>query len=427
MGIIMEKDVVLNSITNELALIFSESLVDWETNPQDTFFTCWKRALDNYTVLVSIKDREQINMPDDYAEIVLKKNASIFADFVIAQAFTYSYEFINKSFADLEGTNKQAYEKIKKQILRENISDEKILRVIRNALAHNNDTGITRWDYNVLYHTFSFNFNNNNQAVVLDKRQLAKLIEIAGNHFMQWHTKKYIVEPDFWLFFPFSSKSSDELLKLVDRKNGKVIQADEHQKEVLDEIVDEIRFAGFRPNFDLNLFYPFKSNACNNSAKMGALSILMKDLMDFKDCNFDDFSKKYRAKNYTVLDDYDSTTNIVSLFMTSLLFQLCSNTPNAVLNECIKGVKDDIKMSSVRNAIVHGTFFYDKDVGFHFYDGKEKDESKLKYVGYLNFLDIVNLKENISKYKFATDENVKVSLGNYYHPEPYKVDDEKIK
>ena len=77
-------------------------------------------------------------------------------------------------------------------------------------------------------------------------------------------------------------------------------------------------------------------------------------------------------------------------------------------------------MSRVRNAVAHGTFFHDKKLGFHFYDGVDKTEDGLGYVGHLTFEDIIKLKDNVAEKKFKEYSNdAKITLGTNLRPEPH--------
>ena len=228
------------------------------------------------------------------------------------------------------------------------------------------------------------------------------MLEIYASHLDEMKQDKYKLTPALSLFLPLDlGIPSDELLKLTNRETGKKIPVDKRQKEVLDGIVERVRDDGFIPNCTLKLFYPFKSNAFNNNARMTVLSIYIKDLIDYHYCNNEEFYEKCRFEKYHALSDCTKPKDTLSVFMANMLFIICANFKIEDIQECMDKIRPSVNMARIRNAIVHGTFFHDKDMGLHFYDDKSKEEDDLKYVGNLDFVEITILKDLLIKHQLA--------------------------
>lgn len=422
----MEKDKVVNTIIADYSMMFSEALMLWGEQPKKSFLTCFKQVVKDggFLQFYAPGGEKKIKVPKDYERTLLKESGSQLADFVSAQAFLYASETIKNNLSEFSEESQKLFDEIKKEIFHtdgEVLSgnEERLLRSIRNPIAHNDDTTIPRVEYDIINKKFTIHFGKGDDTIVLGKVEMFKLLEIYANHINSFHNNKFRVLPNPLVHVPIE-KPSEELLKLVDMEKKDIVTPDEHQIEALDGIVDRIRHYGFYPNWLLGLFYPYKQNSWNNSTKMSVLSVYIKDLMDFKDYDLKEFSKRYRAQKYYALDECTCPTDDVSLFMANILFILCTNTSKEILQESMAEINSSVNIVRIRNAIAHGTFFHDKKLGFHFYDGKDKSEYSLGYVGYLSYEDIINLKSKIAEKKFAEyKDTAKITLGTRTNPEPH--------
>lgn len=428
-GYIMEKDKIINTIVADYAMMFSEALMLWEKQPKKSFLTCWTQVVQDggFLEFYAPGGEKKIKKSKNYARELLRESGEQLADFVSAQAFLYATEFIKNNIDKFPDDQQALFDEIKRKIIHTNNNDipsgneERLLRGIRNSFAHNNDENLPRVEYDLNNKQFIIHIGKGDDTIVLGKIEMFKLLEIYTKHVHEWKSSKYGVIPSMAIYFP-SDKPSKEIITLIDRDKKGSVEPDEYQTEVLDGIVDRVRQGKFAPGWNdwiLGLFYPYKNSSSNNSAKMSVLSIYLKDLIDLKDFDLQGFSQRCRSNKYTALNDYTCPTDDVSLFMSNILFILCTNTINEILQECIDGISN-INMSRVRNAVAHGTFFHDKKLGFHFYDGVEKTEESLDYVGYLSFEDIIKLKDNIAEKKFAEySDDAKITLGTSFRPEPH--------
>jgi len=422
----MEKDKVANTVSVEIGMMFAEAIMLWGINPKKQFLSCWKKVLEegDFVSIYSAQGKKLKNLKGQESDI-LKQCGRQLADYVSVQAFAYAYDFIRNNYSQFNDEDKKKFDTIKDEILQGVADDAGLLRIMRNAFAHN-DEDIARVEYDVNTSKFTIHFNKNKDSVILDKIQLFKLLEIYANYINSWQTDKYKVIANPLIAFPFDLGSSDYLLKLVDAKTGKKVPVDQYQKEVLDGVVDRVRNEGYVPNFLLNLYYPYKSNSFNNNAKMSTLAIYIKDLIEFSRCDREMFLKKYRANKRGVLEECTRPTDEAALFISNMLFIMCANNSNNVLQECMADINDKINMTRIRNAVIHGTFFHDKKEGFHFYDGNKKTEEDLGYVGHLSFMDIAKLKDNLFAKKFGSfGENSGLSMGNKDNPIPHVSDPQK--
>ena len=344
----MEND--KNSLILEISQVFVFAILNWAENQDDRFIDCWKKVFENedykFSCMEEGEERPTHKMSDLEAYVLLRKMGRQLADFIAVQGFVYSFESIRNNYHEFGDKYKEKFKKIKESILSGVADDDKLLKVMRNAFAHN--TGeISRVEYDYEKDKFTIHFNNG--SIELTKIELYRLLEIYAIHLDGIDQEKYKLEPARSLFIPIDfGIPSDELLRLTDRETGKKVPVDKRQKEALDGIVERIRDDGFIPNCTLKLFYPFKSNAYNNNAKISVLSIYVKDLIDYHDCNNVEFYEKCRFESYHALSDCTRPKDTLSVFMANMLFIMCANFKIEDIQECMDKIRPNVNYAVAR-------------------------------------------------------------------------------
>ena len=426
----MEKEKVNNAIIIEYDLLLARALMLWEKKNKKSFLTCWREALEESSSFgfYAPESHKEVKMPKNFERIALKAGVDRVTDFVALQSFSYLYEVLKDNHKEFDGDDKNYFEKFKNEIVsnsNDNLEDvDKIIRAIRNSLAHNDESGIARVEYEPFERQFTIHFNNMQESITLYGYQLFKLMEVLSRNVVESQSQQHVLMPSLLIDYDID-EPVEKLFRLVDVEKEKLVPPDEHQKEALSGILDRIRSGAFYPNYRLNLFYPFKGNAWNNSVKISSLMVFIRDLQNLKDFDRAGFERRENYSKYYALDDCTCALDEVSLFMSNMLFILCANNKADVLQSCVEDIDNSLNMRRIRNSVIHGTFFHDKKNGFHFYDGKKKTEDDLSYVGYLSFDNIVNLKSNMLKAKFAEyGNNARMTLGTLKNPFPHIISSE---
>ena len=133
---------------------------------------------------------------------------------------------------------------------------------------------------------------------------------------------------------------------------------------------------------NFNFFYPYKQNVLNNFLRTSDFYHMLNCLYILRGETFNSYLEKTSRYTPSGLKEIKNVGDIASLFLSNRFFQVFSTTPNKVFQENIAKTSEEIKLSKLRNAIMHGTYYKDLDAGIYIYDAPrpDKTEEKLEFI-----------------------------------------------
>lgn len=421
----MEKDKVQHLLISLYGMELCNALIYWQKSPHISFIQNWHKCLENSEIThVFDKDtKEEIGKKDRSASRqVLQEYLGRVMNYIVVQAFVYAYDNIKNSLKEIIGRDKLELDFMKSLFVKGDYGDEKLINIMRNAIAHNDDeVEAPRFKYDEVNDRYIFSFRDNVDAISLSTTQLIHLIKLYTRNAEKARSDKYAVAIQKNKIMSGETRPSSSLIKLFNKENGKIINPDEHQIKALDEVVDRINIGAFVPTSNYTYFYPHKDSSMNNTSKLLQVYLMLSVLYENRGLDSRSFGDLIFEKFGSSFNDMNSIYDVVAPLISNILFQICSNNPNSFLQRCVEDINPDINMREVRNSVMHGTFFYDRLNSLVFYDSKEKDEEDLKYVATLTFDQIREFFINANKMKFDNDNNL-YNMGSDDIPYPHIVD-----
>ena len=421
----MEKDKVQHLLISLYGMELSNALIYWQSAPHISFIQNWHKCLENSTIThIFDKDtKEEVGLTDKSARRhALQEYLNRVMNYMVVQAFVYVYDNIRHSLKEIEGEDKIEIDVMKSLFVKGDIDDEKLVNIMRNAIAHNDDeVESPRFKYDEINDRYIFSFKDNVDAISLSTTQLIRLIKLYVKNAEKARSDKYAVAIQKDKILTGKTRPSDSLIKLFNKEDGKIIKADEHQIKALNEVVDRIKVGAFVIPNNYTYFYPHKDSSMDNTSKLLQVYIMLSNLYENRGLDSRSFGDLISEKYGSAFNDMNSIYDVVAPLISNILFQICSNNPNSFLQRCVENIKPEINMREVRNSVMHGTFFYDRFHSLVFYDGKDKDEEELKYVASLTFDEIREIFINANKLKFGDNKNL-YNMGSEDVPYPHIVD-----
>lgn len=284
------------------------------------------------------------------------------------------------------------------------MNNDQILNVIRQSVAHNDDNNVPNFSINFNDEKFHFSLNNSPQKIEITDEELLDVMGLYMKYCKRRQTEG--VE----LVYRYDAIADDrftdpaQLMFLRGSKNKKIILPDEYQGRAILNYAKECREWEFVIN-KLNPFYPFKNNCWLNSINTIGAKVFINLLSEKRYLNFNEMFLSSIAQSDSCLSSCTNILQPMSLLYSNLLFLIFSSTNIEDINRCADCVNIKADFKRIRNAIMHGTYFYDFYQGFEFYDGKIKDEEKLVHVGTLSFKNIAQLGRMVSTYKVKNNQD----------------------
>lgn len=402
----MEKDIVTNLMTNMYTLQLCDTLITWEQNREKSFLRCWKDTLSKSSHVHFVEeDGGEIDASEKVGRELLDKFVKFISNFVLAQSFAYAYENINKNYKQFKGADKVAFAKLKSKFLEGNLNNDQILKVIRQSMAHNNDEGNPNYEFDPITGKFTFHLKDSAEKITLSGDDLLEVLSIYTKNVEEIKQDEFCVYVDWEDVFANKNAKGKDVILLSKKDSDEYFVPDLHQQVVLDRLLGRMRVGQFHVKRDNIYFYPFKEGSYVNCLKSAGAYILLRELYVGRGKDLHEFLEGDRIKGNIVLEECCTMGDFASLLMSNVLFQICASTPPSVLQDCIENINPKLNMQRIRNAVMHGTFFYDKEESFNFYDGKVKCEDTLTYVGSLSFADICLFFNNIMHKKIPNLTN----------------------
>lgn len=375
---------------NLLKLSYNVLLLDafayWATHRDKSFMVCFDHALKEHEVQVQ-KNGVDFDMPKrDLLKIAvneLKSTAAI-------QMMCYVYELLYKNYDPSLKYDKKEFDKLKASVFEgpNNFNNEQLLTFIRNSVSHNDDMKEPSYDYSILNEVFTFlptqkKKNSDSLKVTISEKELVDLIVVYMKNMNEYKQLDYILDIDMDKIK--SSKkieNTEDFIKLRNVKTGEILPPDGNQKKVIKELIEGIRVGYIKGTDNFNFFYPYKQNVLNNFLRTSDFYHMLNCLYILRGETFNSYLEKTSRYTPSGLKEIKNVGDIASLFLSNRFFQVFSTTPNKVFQENITKTSEEIKLSKLRNAIMHGTYYKDLDAGIYIYDAPrpDKTEEKLEFI-----------------------------------------------
>jgi len=278
-----------------------------------------------------------------------------------------------------------------------NMNGSEFLKAIRDSIAHNsidvqNLEPINLESYNVVIRKKGASLPAKKTLTVAHLHQILKTYDECRN----------LEKIHGCLEFTQDISSLDEVLKLKKKlgsfnkfmtfKNVKneVVVMDEYQESALLRFLLKNKATINKskdPIFYIMRYYPNKDNKFNTyENKFHFLSVL-KSLYGCYGATNQDVLRFIKENKINAQIPFIDTEYLKALISSSIAFGLFSSRTNEEIYELAKNTGitfDQETVRHMRNAFVHGRYFYNYKQGFEFYDGK----NELQHYGTLNIDDL---------------------------------------
>jgi len=380
----------------------------WMFNPDKTFLSIYKTfAYNNLSDQFYAGGVKHGVSSGDIERAFLKGALQLSSTNVTAQIYLYVYENIFKNYNNLSQAEKTAFQNLKNIFLQGvNINNDQILKIIRQAIAHNNDLmADPNYNYDIKKEKFVFHLKDSLETkITISNEELIKVISLYINNI------KTIPYEDFQL--EIWKEKNKNILHLRQKSTGEIIEPDNNQLKVLQFLTGEIKNGHINENQKVLLLYPFKNSSFVNLLKLLDLQVIINNLYKYRTKTFREFMEVLCDNKKISLSRFEHLTHsgdILSLFDSNLLFQVFSTSKQDGMQEVLSSISTEIDINKVRNAIMHGTYFYDRDQDIVFYDERKKDEKILKNVGKMSLEQIKDFQYKFLRTKLLAtkDDEVK--------------------
>lgn len=422
----MEKDKIQNILLTLYSAEIAFALGNWHGHPDKSFINAWHTYFEKsiFTHIFDKDTKEELPKDKSNSRKILQDYLRHASNMMVIQAFVYAYDNMKNNLKEIKDRDKFELELMKYCFVEGDVADEKLINIMRNDIAHNDDEGDkSRFTYNSTTETVSFGINDNPNAVTLTITQLIHLVRIYMKNAESARSDKYYVALDFRKFLENNKYSADKLIRLLDVSDGmKTIVPDYHQIKTLEEIASRIKKGVFVPSRKYPYFYPHKDSSINNCCRLLQSVLMLDSLYENRAMDSNSFGGYIQEEYGENFNDMNSLKDLIFPILSNLLFQICSPNLNSFIQKCADDADIDIDARRIRNSLMHGTFFYDRDNSFIFYDGRQKEEVNLEYVGSLNFKQIMDFYTQYRKNKLKDTPNTLYSIGSEDIPYAHKVD-----
>ncbi len=406
------------TIANEL--ILARSFLDWRKNPKSSIRSIFKSNFNNYMKV----DEKQTNSKEMLSFAIGCTTSNL-----LRQTFITTYEYLRNNIDD-KMTERIKELKTENSSNKNNLNTAKFLDVIRQSFVHNDvKAEIPNWQIdekfniviNVKGNSFKFNMYELHilmtEFLSLKKDAFFINIDVREQNLFDAVKKDKLNPKTMKSLFGAKNMQNDHLLILDDYQQKALFDLFTNEQSLLGK---QIRLNKLQDDnyYILVNGFPFKHNAGNigrlNNVCFRNLFILDKNfnnkktffdaIMDFESTVYlvDDKTHFTTRQNLIEFMHYDTIMFEATLF-SNILFSLFSSVHFDKITPYLSSF--DIDARRLRNSIMHGRYYYNHNLGFEFYDGRDND--KLEHIASLNIYqisDIVSKFLNTDFYKTYMEE-----------------------
>lgn len=379
----------------------------WMFNPDKTFLWVYKNYTCKQFAESFYQRSEKLNVTKgDLERAFLQGALHLNFTTVTAQIYSYAYENIFKNYNSLTQREKNVFASLKSNFLQgKNLNNDQILKLIRQAIAHNNDLASDpNYTYDLLSEKFTFHLKDNTDTIItISNEELMSIVALYINNIQTLAYEDYELE----VHLNEAKKGYKNILHLRQKSTNKLITPDGEQLKVLQFLTDEINQGYITERQKVLLLYPFKNGTFANLLKLLDLQIVLLNLYKHRTKTFKEFMQMLQNNKTLSLSRFEHfvhSGDMLSLFDSNLLFHIFSTSTQDGMQNALNNVSRGIDINKVRNSIMHGTYFYNRDIDLVFYDEKKKEENILKYVGKISMSEITDFSFKFLKIKFSAGE-----------------------
>lgn len=295
------------------------------------------------------------------------------------------FEDINFSHPDIQKLIKKIKAKMPTEL--KTLNGEQLVKAIRDMIAHNCDEKINYNEYFIDKFELSFKVKGTATPVVvkLDADDLVDILFIIDRCKDKSLEAALEVNNTYTMNTLLKARnrvlSYNEILSIKD-KNGNPITFDGYQDRALtrflmkntDTIVKLERIHKSDKYFHLLRYAPFASNKINNYEHKSFNMLMLVDCIKDGQMNYEEITE-YMTNNFIhgAYPLYDRET-LDSLWFSTIAFNLVSMMSAEELEQLAGKTKYPLSSEQcrhMRNALIHGRYFYNYNNGYELYDGKD--------------------------------------------------------
>ena len=294
-----------------------------------------------------------------------------------------------------------------------------LLKIIREAFAHNNDSEeIANWTMDEAFNVHiksKIDKAGNRHNIKMSFAEMRDFEQVCLKNILNVEncvTELFVNGNKLREKYEKSHSLAPEQIKKHIRQFNKKTQEQENcsdlQIQALSCCFDNEFFRSdlvknlsspFRPNF-IALIYPFEFNCHNHLNDFNLLNLGLYHLNK----NYKSYEQWFSSIFDSVKDNDDMTQETMthlfyffssgqceSTIISNILFSIFSFERIEVVDELFKDIGCDI--NRIRNSVMHGRFYYNHNKGFDFYDGRSNDN--LEYMGTINISEIIRVAQEL--------------------------------
>ena len=376
------------------------AIYKWFENPNKTFVACFREVLMPNTLEYIKENNFSVRDYMNHCFGICYANA-------VMQTYSYLYELIKDNYNPSDIAQNNECKKFKNQILQgtDSLNYDQLLKLIRQGLAHNDDElnapNIIITD-NGDFVLKSRQFKNS--FITISASDMINLLSFFTTSAVKNYKQEFVIAHK--LPETIASKSMQDInavVKLVSLIDQQELRVDKNQETALKEMIDDYKNGVYISNNDLCYYYPFKANNQNLARHTVALTQLFETLYKNRDKCFNDgilnSLHNGRESKYFFIG-LESDRDYLATLAHSEMYNLLTCVPPNKLQVVLDELNIQIPANKLRNAFMHGTFFFDRIMSFCLYDGKKKTEQSLTHVGNIEIPEIYNIIDLVQSDRF---------------------------
>ena len=368
----------------------SMAIYRWVANPDKPFVVCFREVLPsgmtNHIKQKNMSVRDYMNhcFGICYAQTTM-------------QTYSYLYELIKQNYNAADLSQQRELKNLKNKIVTgtDNLNYDGLLNLIRQGLAHNNDEFAVP---NIeIDDSGDFIFKSRQFAdniVKVSAQDVFNLLQIYMNSAIKHYKEEYVIASNLNLCKNVDKiKQSNSFIKLYRTDSKQEILPDANQEKVLLNLIADYKGGVAITDQNLSFYYPFKANYQNNAKNAVAMTLLFKHLYNNRANTLNDGTLRtlIKSDDSQFFKGLDANTDFLAVLVNSELYNLLTCVPHNKIQPILDELHINIPSNKLRNSIMHGTFFFDKDRSFCLYDGKKKTEQSLSHVGNISMPEIYEI------------------------------------
>lgn len=165
--------------------LLRKMIEEWSLAPNKTFISVYKTfSAKNLSKLFISREQNSGISEKEVERLFLKGMLRINVASVSSQIFSYAYENVFKNYNQFSQSEKSKISALKATILNgQNLNNDQLLKLIRQAIAHNNDLAADpNFMFNVYDEKFTYHLKDGESRITISTTDLLKLVSLYLNN-----------------------------------------------------------------------------------------------------------------------------------------------------------------------------------------------------------------------------------------------------